>query len=257
MSGKRAARHAQSRGRRRALTGAAVVAAVVAGVLAVTLGWLPGSGSDESDNEAATRPATSAAATASGRAESSSSTPTPDRPVATQAGLSTSLRACAASLREEQRAVDAAGRGVRNWNDHVRARTAMLDGRISMDEMDAIWARTQAAGPGDQKRFNQAMQATQPSTCARLRDARDSKPAARCVQRSQAATRALDSAEAAMKDWDVHLANMRKYAKNKMSASMAQGRWVKAWRNAPKNISAYQKARATLAKAPTCTPGAS
>jgi len=257
MSGKRAARHAQSKGRNRALIGAAVVAAVVAGVLAVTLGWLPGSGSGESDNESASGPTASADASASGRAESPSSTPSPDRPAAKKAGLSKSLRACASSIREEQRAVDAAGRGVRNWNDHVQARTAMLDGRISMEKMDAIWARTQAAGPGDQKRFTQAMQATAPSKCARLRDARDSKLAARCVKRSQAASRALDSAKAAMKDWDVHLTNMRKYAKNKMSASMAQGKWVKAWRNAPKNISAYREARATLAKAPTCTAAAS
>ena len=255
MSGKRAARHAQSSGRNRALIGVAVVAAVVVAVLAVTLGWLPGSGSDGTDDEAAST--TSSDTTGSGRAESPSSTPTPDQPGDKKTALSKSLRACAVSIREEQRAVDAAGRGVRNWNDHVQARTDMLDGRISMEKMDAIWARTQAAGPGDQKRFKQAMQDAQPSRCAQLKDAADSKTAARCVKRHQAATRALQSAEAAMKDWDVHLANMKKFSKNKMSASMAQGKWVKAWRNAPKNISAYQEARATLAKAPTCTAAAS
>ena len=60
-----------------------------------------------------------------------------------------------------------------------------------------------------------------------------------------------------MKDWSEHLSNMARYADHEMSDAMAQEKWVEAWRNAPKNISAYRKATATLAEAPPCPRPAS
>lgn len=259
MSGKRAARHAQTKSRRRGLIGVAVVVAAIAVALAVALGWLPGTNPGETERDTASHPSSSDdagtdAETPDGR-ETPSATPSPENAASSKDARPQALRACAASVREAKRAVQAAGSGVGNWKSHVKARTDMLKGRISEKRMDAIWARTQAAAPRDHKRFKVALRAyDQPSKCRRLENvpASDRRMAARCVQRSRAAARALGSAEAAMHDWGVHLSNMAKYANNKMSASMAQGRWVKAWRKAPRNISAYGEARETLAKAPAC-----
>ena len=165
------------------------------------------------------------------------------------------LRACAAHVSKAERVVEVAAAGVSNWSSHVQARTDMLEGRISERQMEAVWNRTQHAGPVDQRRFHAAMQAYDSKPrCGQL----NRVPAAHrhittdCVRRSQSATRALAAAEKAMGDWKIHLANMAKYAHGKMSASLAQGKWVKAWRNAPTNISAYRDARTTLNHAPPC-----
>ena len=265
MSGKRVARHTQSRSVKRGLIAVVTVVAAVGVAFVLAFGALPGTLFGESDkgatsqqsssDDAATRtqaPNTrpSASTRPSPSAAPSSATKAPNR-----AGLR-KLRACATTIHATERAVRAADIGVSHWKSHVQARSDMLEGRISMKEMDSVWARTQAAGPLDQKRFRQALRASgQPSKCdLRISDMSpaDRQLAAHCVQRSRSATRALSSAEAAMKDWRVHLANMAKFANNKMSASMAQGRWVKAWRNAPKKISAFRTARDALNEAPTC-----
>ena len=263
MPGKRGARHAQTRSVKRGLIGvAAVVAAVALAVaLVVAIGWLPGTTPGDSDGDATSHQSRSDDAgtttDASGGRQSPSSS---DTTASNRAGLR-KLRACATSVRKTERAVRSASIGVSHWKSHVQARTDMLEGRISMSRMNEVWARTQAAGPRDQERFKKALRAHgQPSKCSRRipgMSPADRKMAGHCVQRSRAATRALSSAEAAMKDWRLHLSNMAKFANNKMSASMAQGRWVKAWRNAPKNISAYRTARAALAKAPACPRAAS
>jgi len=228
---------------------------IIAGVVA--FGWLPGTGSDDEGDKTASAasssgtPSTDTSPSAS--EQSPSSAPTKDTDTGVQPAKQ--LRACESGVQMTERAVDAAASGVGTWNSHVQARTDMLEGRISVEKMDAIWASTKAAGPGDVEKFEKAMRAApEPSKCAGLEDASGAEGTvvARCVQRSRAATAALDSAEAAMKDWDAHLSNMRMYADDEMSGAMAQDEWVKAWRNAPKNINAYRDATAALAKAPTC-----
>ncbi len=264
MPGKRVARHARTRNRKRGLIGVAIVVVAVAVALVVAFGWLPGTGFGTTDDEAASPSSGSstprADTTASGSPQSSSSSPSPEEAAPTPARRSKQLRACEDSVHRAERAVAAADSGVGDWNSHVQARTDMLEGRMSGDKMDAVWARTRAAGPGDQERFKKALRGyPQPSKCEGLRGTTGAKRtvAARCVQRSRAATRALHSAEAAMKDWSEHLSNMARYADHEMSDAMAQERWVEAWRNAPKNISAYRTATATLAKAPPCPHPAS
>jgi hypothetical protein len=255
MSGKRVARHAQTKNRRRWLIGAAVGVAVVIVAGIVALGWLPGTGSGDAGDQTASAPSSSATpstdTSTAGTERSPSSAPKKD----TDVQSAKQLRACENRVQMTERAVKAAASGVGTWNSHVQARTDMLEGRISVEKMDAIWASTKAAGPGGLEKFDKALRADpEPSKCAGLKGASGAERTvvARCVQRSRAATVALDSAEAAMKDWGAHLANMKMYADDEMSAAMAQGEWVKAWRNAPKNINAYRDATAALAKAPTC-----
>jgi hypothetical protein len=255
MSGKRAARHAQPSGAKRWLIGlAAVLGAVAAAVaLVVVLGWVPGSGDDDTaSKQSASGTATSGAPRSQ---QATSPSPSPDGGGADRARVPKALRACATSVSRAARTVKAARQGVQNWSDHVQARTDMLEGRMSMDTMDAIWTRTKKAGPADQERFRKALDAYDaPSACTKVKDvpAADRSMAQRCTQRSEAANRAVRSAKAAMRDWEVHLANMAKFADGDMSAAMAQGRWVAAWRNAPSNINAYREAREALDKAPAC-----
>jgi hypothetical protein len=157
-----------------------------------------------------------------------------------------------------ERVIEAAGTGVGHWRQHIQARTDMLQGRISEKKMNKVWERTQRAGPADQRRFR-ATAGRYPSRshCGRARTypPRLRRLAQACVIRAAATTRGLRAAHGAMRDWRVHLANMRKFSRGRMSAAMAQGRWVQAWRNAPIHITAYRSARAALHRAPACTMG--
>jgi hypothetical protein len=167
----------------------------------------------------------------------------------------TVLQLCSVRIAEAEDVVAAASAGVSHWNAHVQARTDLLEGRISEEEMEAVWKRTQDAGPDDQERFNAAQQAYGgQSSCDELRDftGLQTPEMTNCLDRSAAAATAVSAADSAMTDWSTHLHHMSEYADGGMTSGRAQRLWVSAWREAPENISAYDNARATLTEAPTC-----
>jgi hypothetical protein len=69
---------------------------------------------------------------------------------------------CAAEVAVAEREVSAARVAAGHWREHVQARTALLDGRISQATTKAIWKRTRLAGPGDIRRMAAATAAYQP-----------------------------------------------------------------------------------------------
>lgn len=166
------------------------------------------------------------------------------------------FRSCAAKVAQAEQVVSAAHTGVDHWSAHVQARTDWLRGRISESEMHKVWDRTKFAGPGDQKRFGSAMS----NYSSKLRcdgldevDAAHAGAARKCMARSGNATQAVATARTAMGDWDSHLKHMASFANGGMTSGQAQRMWVEAWRAAPSQISAYDKASAALAKAPSCS----
>jgi hypothetical protein len=60
---------------------------------------------------------------------------------------STPADPCAAEVAVAEREVSAARVAAGHWREHVQARTALLDGRISQATTKAIWKRTRLAGP--------------------------------------------------------------------------------------------------------------
>jgi hypothetical protein len=265
MSGNKVARHARPRRRSRLRLGAALVAVVAVVVAAaVALNVVAGWSVDSLWNDSNTT-ATGGRHSSPGAGEASA-TPRHQRSPSAQGGDGgtsnvqaarvTSLHTCAVRVSNAERVIAAAGVGVSHWRQHIQARTDMLKGRISMKKMDQVWERTQRAGPADQRRFH-ATERRHPSGshCGQPRTypPRLKRLAEHCLIRAAATTRGLRAAHGAMRDWRVHLANMAKFSRGRMSAAMAQGRWVQAWRNAPIHITAYRTARAVLDRAPTCT----
>jgi hypothetical protein len=265
MSGKKTARHARSQRRSRLRLGAALAAVVaVAVAAAVALNVITGWSVDSLWNNSKTT-ATVARDSSPGAGEASA-TPRHQRSPSAQEGDGgtsnaqaakvTSLRTCASRISNAERVIAAAAEGVSHWRQHIQARTDMLKGRISVKKMNQVWERTRRAGPADVRRFRaterrypSGSHCPQPRTYPpRLRPL-----AQHCLIRAAATTRGVRAAHGAMRDWRVHLANMVKFSRGHMSAAMAQGRWVQAWRNAPIHITAYRTARAALDRAPTCT----
>lgn len=257
MPGKRVARPAKARRTRRLVALLVAALLVVGGVAYAVNRSNDGQPSAAPEGSGGTStPSASGTASPSPRPSPSSR---PSRPARTPTGTGTArtpaLRSCATALAGAQQVVKAARPGVSDWSAHVQARTDMFAGRISVEEMDATWKRTRLAGPGDQQRFHAALRSYHaPTGCDHLGGVpqADRAVADRCVTRARAADRAVAAATAAMGDWKSHLDNMASYAHGGMSSAQAQSMWVSAWRSAPRNISAYEHARAALSSAPAC-----
>jgi hypothetical protein len=264
MPAKRAARHVRPEKRSKlplaTLLGAVAVVVAVAVALSLVAGWSVDSLWKDDDTAA-----TGSQASPERSREASPSPQHQPSPSSQRGGDSTSnvqaarvrsLRTCAARVSNAGRVIAAAGEGVGHWRQHIQARTDMLKGRISEKKMNKVWERTQRAGPADVHRFR-ATADRYPSRahCGQPRTypPRLRRLAHSCLVRAAVTTHGLRAAHRAMRDWRVHLANMKKFSRGRMSAAMAQGRWVQAWRNAPINITAYRSTRAALDRAPACT----
>jgi hypothetical protein len=265
MPGKKAARHVRPDGRSRRRLGAALVAAAAVAVVAVvgvnlTTGWSVDSLLSDSNPTATdgheSSPGSGNASPTHRHRRAPAAQGDDDGTSNLHAAQVTSLRVCAVRVANAQRVIAAAGEGVGHWRQHIQARTDMLKGRISEKRMERVWERTQRAGPADQRHFRATVRhRPSESHCGQPRtyppDLR--RMAHQCLIREAATGRGLRAAHGAMRDWRVHLANMAKFSRGRMSAAMAQGRWVQAWRNAPIHITAYRSARAALDRAPACT----
>lgn len=168
--------------------------------------------------------------------------------------VANAVTACSKGIATAERAVSVAGPGVRHWNGHVQARTDMMAGRITVNQMKAIWKRTRLAGPGDQRTYGKARSdySGAAKACAPLREVSGEPVAADCVDRAVITDRAVKAADAAMGDWQSHLDAMAKFAAGGMTVERSQQLWVQAWRTAPTNINAYNDGVAELDRAASC-----
>lgn len=258
MTGGKKARHV---GGSRQPKGFLVFLVLVAGLVLVTLfagRWVNQVLSDSSDSVTPPTPDGSASTVApDGGTETDATGPggTDDGP-----GRAVDLvEQCAAEVANVEVAVDAARRGVDHWSAHVQARTDMLRGRISVEKMEAIYARTKRQGPADHQRFSAAVSHIEHQVaCQKMKG----RPAGStgiqsrdCLARSKTATAALAAAKSTMDEWLTHLHHMEQYADGGMRTGKALKLWIQAWRNAPEGISAYHARLADLAAAPPCSAG--
>lgn len=167
------------------------------------------------------------------------------------------IRTCAARLDAGEELVAVAEVGIGHWHEHVQARTDMLAGAISQEEMRAIWKRTRLAGADDVTRANTALDAyeAQPP-CTGLADVEATERlvqrAQDCLAREVSVDAAVVAATAAMGDWANHLNAMISHANGDMDGLEAQELWVSAWAAAPTNIGGFNDARDQLTGAPSC-----
>ncbi|HLL63212.1 MAG TPA: hypothetical protein VK401_09185, partial [Propionibacteriaceae bacterium] len=234
--------------RSRALIGLIVVALLAGGVVAALRFW-PGS-------LTAVGPTTSPAAVSTPSAAvpstptTTTATPTPTtsaRPTATPASADAvrALAACQKRVRAADEVLDEARTGIGHWEAHVDAERKARRGDISVDERQAIFKETRLKGPADQKRYADAQrnyERARDAFCGKAKGA-DGKVAAtlsKCRERAVAQGPLMRAAGAAMRDWKSHLADMQR--SREVHLDNAQAVWIAAYRAAPKNINAYEKA---------------
>ena len=240
----------------------AAVALLVGGAVAVLLFWR---GSLTAIIPPQT--ASSAAAESSGTpSQPPTSTPTPSdtpspsaKPTATATPARSSalkaLDACRSRVRAADAVLKQARTGVRHWEAHVGAERQAAEGTISIAGRQRIFKETQRQGPGDQKRYADALRAydrVKDAPCGKTKgaDAKVAASLASCQKRARAQAPVMRTAAAAMGDWKQHLADMQRSAVE--HNRNAQQVWINAYKAAPQNIDPYERAVRAFKKAPKC-----
>jgi hypothetical protein len=235
-----------------------VVALLVGGAVSVLLFW-PGAltavGSSPTPAPAATSSSPTPTVTAvASVTPSRSATPTSTATQANPAAIS-AVKACREGVKAADEVLKQARTGVLHWQAHVAAEREAAEGDISIADRQRIFAETRLQGPGDQKRYADALRAYDKVTdasCSKIRGADSTVAAtlARCQQRAKAQAAVLRTAAAAMGDWKRHLADMQR--SREVHVENAQRVWIEAYKAAPPNINAYERAAREFKKAPTC-----
>jgi hypothetical protein len=192
--------------------------------------------------------------TASTSPRLSTPTPTADRSEQTRKARN-ALRSCRTRVKAGDAVLEAADTGVGNWSEHVEAQTKANRDKITITMLDKVFDKTRDAGPEDQKRYSKRRENYREAegSCKPVTPApKDVATAlANCQKRVKAQNRVMRAAEPAMDDWKTHLEQMKHSEKH--PGLDAQKAWIKAWRAAPPNINAFNKAmRGFEDAAPRC-----
>ena len=240
------------------------VALLAGGSLAVLLFWpsaltaiiptqTPAPGTESSSAPTTPTP-TPSATPARSATPSPSAKPKPKTTAASSAALK-ALDACRDRVQAADEVLERARTGLLHWEAHVGAERQAAEGTISIAKRQQIFKETRLQGPGDQKRYADALRAyedVEDAPCGKTKEA-DAKVAAtlaRCQKRAIAQGPVMRTAAAAMGDWKQHLADMQR--SSVQHNSDAQQVWLEAYRAAPPNINAYERAVREFKKAPKC-----
>jgi hypothetical protein len=235
--------------RRRAL----LVPILLVAALFVTGGWVAAwqmNQADHSSAAAATGAGAEAAPSASPEATGDGAATT--HPTEHAVAAAQRLAACQRSVRAADRVMREAKVGIGHWREHVQAQTDMFAGKITGEEMGAIFTRTRLAGPADVQRYSDAVQsqARAKATCGPVEGspAEISSALTRCQKRADAQKPVLAAAEDGMGDWSGHLSDM---ASRQQYRHNAQFHWLQTWRAAPPHLNAWKRSLEHM-HAPSC-----
>ena len=232
-----------------------LVAAVVVVVGLVALLLAPRAWRD-----VATTPSTGSGASSPGASSPSTSTPSstsspdpsPTEPSGTD-DAGAALDACREDVAARDAVLSAAKKGVGHWAEHVGAQLDADAGTVTVARMNAVFARTRLAGPGDVKAYDEAVRRARRTTgpCGPVEGAsvEAARGLAACAERKRAQQPVLAAAKAGMTAWRQHLGDMRRDAEGRTSDP--EGRWRATYAEAPTTIDAYRRARASF-DAPRC-----
>jgi hypothetical protein len=172
------------------------------------------------------------------------------------AAAQTAFEACQAKVQAADEVIKEGKTGVEHWAGHIQAQRDGNAGKISTEEMKARFKATRLKGPGDLKRYGDALSAHKDldGSCGEVEEADDVVAAALadCNTRSEAQKPVMSATDAAMDDWKAHLAFMQRNAVHKAgSPSKALQTWLNQYNAAPKNLNAFKKATDNF-DAPSC-----
>jgi hypothetical protein len=183
------------------------------------------------------------------------SSPTPSAEPAS-AEAQKAFVACQAKVQAADEVIKQGKTGVEHWAGHIQAQKDRLANKITTAQMKAQFKATRLKGPGDLKRYDDALAAYEDlkGPCEQV-DGADSAVATSliaCEKRSNAQKPLMAATAAGMKDWRSHLTFMQRNAVHQAGTPwQAQVTWERQYAAAPKNINAFKKASGDF-EAPSC-----
>jgi hypothetical protein len=154
---------------------------------------------------------------------------------------------CQAKVQAADEVIKQGKTGVEHWAGHIQAQADGNAGKISTEEMKARFKATRLKGPGDLKRYNEALSAYEDldGSCGEVEGAESVVAAALadCNTRSKAQKPLMSATDEAMDDWKAHLSFMQRNALHQAGTpSEALQTWLNQYNAAPKNLNAFEKA---------------
>lgn len=205
----------------------------------------PTAAQPQSSATASPAQSTSPSVSVSSAAPSQTPTATPSKTVdPSTVKAQQALEACQQKVSAAEKVIKEAETGVGHWASHVESQRLADEGKIDIDEMKARFKATRLKGPADQKRYHDAVTAyeKQDGSCSVIEDAPKAIAASleKCANKSSDQKPVMSAGAKGMKDWASHLAAMQR---NKTGhVNDPQGVWLRAYRAAPTNINAFDKA---------------
>jgi hypothetical protein len=223
------------------------LALLVAGGVAAWQLWPDGSttSAQPQSSVTVTTPETSAPPTSA----EPSATPTSTETTTASADPDTSqaqaaLESCQAKVEAGDAVIDEAKTGVGHWAKHVDSQRQADLGNYTVEEMKAQFKATRLLGPGDQKRYRDAVDEyrSKDGSCEEVSEAPTEIAEAleKCAKRSSAQKPVMEAGKDAMADWASHLADMQRSKAGHFNNP--QKVWLRAYRAAPENINAFDRA---------------
>jgi hypothetical protein len=178
-----------------------------------------------------------------------SATPTPTQTETASADpdvaqAQTALESCQAKVEAGDAVIDEAKTGVDHWAKHVDSQRQADLGNYTVEEMKAQFKATRLLGPGDQKRYRDAVDEYRnlDGSCEEVAEApaEIAKALEKCAERSSAQKPVMEAGKDAMADWASHLADMQRSKAGHFDNPQAV--WLRAYRAAPPNINAFERA---------------
>jgi hypothetical protein len=244
------ARRAKARPARVIIPLAVAAALLVGGSFAAVRFWPDATTAGPQAESSATTTESQAPSTAVS-SPSPSVTPNPASAAAQEA-----LEACQAKVQAADAVIEQGKTGVEHWAGHIQAQRDGDAGKISAKQMKAQFKATRLKGPGDLKRYSDALSAYNglDGSCGEVEAADGAVAAALadCNTRSKAQKPLMSATDAAIDDWKAHLTFMQRNAVHQAgSPSQALQTWLNQYTAAPKNINAFKKATDSF-DAPSC-----
>lgn len=168
------------------------------------------------------------------------------------------VRACLGEVRDGESVVTAGASSANDWRIHTQAQVQVDAGKITEAESKKRWADSKSRGPSDVSTFNSADGTYKKSagSCGRMGEVpADYKPAATaCTKRATAQAAVIAAARPINGSWAHHQSMMKAKpheGTNEFSGYMTM--WRSMVNEATAQFAAYDKARASLDRAPACS----
>ena len=170
----------------------------------------------------------------------------------------TALQLCRRADAQVERALDAAGPALGQWEVHVGAMNKLVVGAITLRQATTFWNQTRVAARRHLATFQKAERhaTSRMGTCGKpvagTATTDDSGALRSCMRRVAADRVALQAARTAITTWSHHVMAMDMLRMGHLSPAKATRMWLASWKEGVRQIRAYHEAERAVRTSGSC-----